>query len=344
MSADTPAPLPAWEQFLEKNFKKLVLLFLAVTAGCVLYGISAYLSHRAEIKAGEAFASAATVEDLDVVLAQHKGSRAAGNALLRKADLLWEQNKKTSSVDALKAFVNEYKDHPLLPQALLALGSKQESLGQRDDARRSFERITNEFAKTELAPLAELRLGDLAWAEGKEDEAKKIYEGLPARFAGFDAGNPFLSQSEERLQWISAKLPTQEVDGPPKPKVEEKKEDPAKPTLPFKLNSAESNPLSPTLLPPDAAAPMPSAPGSPPPAAPQPVTIPVPAPEPAAPPPAPAVPAAPSDATKAPAKPEPTPATASPAPSPAQEKPSESAPPAPAKTEDKPTEPAPKAP
>lgn len=334
MSADTTAPLPAWEQSLEKNFKKIVLLFALVTAGLLVYGISRYLGHAADVKAGEAFASAKTVEDLDVVLSQHKGSRAAGNALLQKAELLWEQNKKTTSVDTLKAFVADYASHPLLPQALLALGTKLESLGQRDEAKKAFERVTNEFSKSELSPLAELRLGDLAWAEGKEEEAKKIYEGLPARFTGMDAGNPFIAKSEDRLQWISARLPTKEVDGPPKPKVEEKKDAAPAPGAPvIKLNSAGGSALAPTLAPEGAGAtPMPAAAPAPviptpAPANPKPVTIPVPAPDA---PPAP-VPASPAPAATPPAAPAPAAATPPP-------------PAAPAKPEEKPAEAAPKAP
>ncbi len=326
MSSDSStAALPAWEQFLENNFKKIVLLFLAAVAAMTIYGISRYLGHAAEVKAGEAFAAAKTVEDLDVVIAQHKTSLAAGNALLKKAELLWEQNKKTTSVDALKAFVTDHPKHPLLAQALLALGTKQEALGQKGEAKQSFERITGEFAQTELAPLAELRLGDLAWAEGKEDDAKKIYEGLPTRFTGMDAANPFLSQSESRLEWISAKLPTKEVDGPPKPKVDEKKSGAPAPGAPvIKLGSEDRSPLAPTLAPQQAtnsappsltlpaAMPAPAAPANP-----APVTLPVPTPTEASAPKAPA----PAESKSAPTSSPPAPATA-----PSPEKPAEPAP------------------
>ena len=250
----TPAApaLPAWEQYLDKNFKKLLYLFVAAVAVVAIYGYTRYSSNAADEKAGEAFASAKTVEDLDLVVSSHKGTKAAGNALLKKAELLWEQNKKTTSVDVLNEFVSAHKDHPLLAQALLGLGTKLESLDKKAEAKAAFERVVNEFGKSEIAALAELRLGDIAWAEGKEDEAKKIYEGLPAKFASIKADNPFVSQGESRLEWIAAKLPTKEVDGPPKPKVET----PA-PGLPggapqIKLNSANGSPLAPTISPSDA--------------------------------------------------------------------------------------------
>jgi predicted negative regulator of RcsB-dependent stress response len=328
-----PQSLPAWEQFLENNFKKLLILFIAVVIFLGIYGAARYFGHRAEVKAGEAFAAAKTVEDLDLVIQSHKGSAAAGSALLQKADLLWEQNKKSSAIDALREFVKSHGDHPLIAQALLGLGSKLEALGQRGDAKPVFERLVNEFGKTDLAALAELRLGDLAWAEGKEEEAKKIYEGLPAKFAGVSADNAFIPQSESRLEWIAAKLPTMEVDGPPKPKVEAPA--PGAPTIPgipqLKLNGA-SGALSPTvtpggtspvinLTPVGTSAPVTVTPGAtmPAPAAPAPAPATAPKIE-VKPAPAPAAPAVPSIEIKpapAPATPAPAAAPATPAPAPA---------------------------
>ncbi len=320
--------LPAWEQLLENNFKKLLILFIAVVVFLGIYGAARYFGHREEVKAGEAFASAKTVEDLDVVIQSYKGSTAAGSALLQKADLLWEQNKKSTSVDALREFVKNHGDHPLLAQALLALGSKLEALGQRGEAKPIFERLVTEFAKSDLAALAELRLGDLAWAEGKADEAKKIYEGIPAKFAGTSADNAFIPQSESRLEWIASKLPTTEVDGPPKPKVETPA--PGAPSIPgmpqIKLNSPGST-LSPTVAPGSTSPVINLTPGG----TTAPVTV-----TPGATMPAPAAPAVPAPtAPKVEVKPAPAPAVPSielkPAPAPATPAPAAPAPAAPAK-------------
>jgi len=240
-----PDSAPAWEQYLEKNFNKLLLLCAAIVLGLLLYGITQYSSHARAVEAGGAFAAAKTVEDCDLVIQKYSGTLAAGNALLLKADLLWEQNKKDTSVSALRDFVKSYDDHPFLPQTLLALASKLEALGERAEAKPLYERLVSEFATTDAAPLAQLRLGDVLWAEGKEDEAKAIYETLPQRFPGTDSA--ILNQGEKRAQWIAAKLPTIEVDGPPKPKVETPAATP--PGAPqINLNSGAGT-LSPTLMP-----------------------------------------------------------------------------------------------
>lgn len=208
--------IPAWEQFLEKHFKLLLVVCGVLVLALLGYGTVKYLSHQKALAAGAEFASAKTIEDCDIVAQKYPGTAAAGNALLLKADLLWDQNKKDTALSVLREFVSKHAKHPLYPYGLLAFASKLESLGERDEAKAVFERVINEFGTSDLAPLAQLRLGDLLWAQGKEDEAKKAYEALPSKFP--NAENAFVTQSETRLNWIAAKLPTMEVDGPPKPK------------------------------------------------------------------------------------------------------------------------------
>lgn len=321
---------PAWEKFLETHFKNLLKGFGLIILGVCVYGYVNYSNKQKAIQAGEAFSAASTVEDLDRVIQEHAGTVAAGSALLKKAELLWEQNKKTTSVDALKEFVAKHSDHPFFPQTLLALGAKQESLGNRSEAKSLFERLVNEFPKSDVAALAEIRLGDLLWAEGKEDEAKKIYEGLAVKFPGTD--NEILNQGEARTKWIAAKLPTKEVDGPPKPK------EPAAPaTIPgmpsLKLNATDAGGgISPTITPGATTAPIKLTPGG---ATTAPITV-----TPGANMPAPPAVKVPTPAVSAPA----TPAAAPTAPKPVAPAPVAPEPAAPATTSTPPPAPAPAAP
>jgi tetratricopeptide (TPR) repeat protein len=293
-------PATGMEKFLEDNFRKLVWLFAFVVIAIIAFG---FIRHQSTLKANEAaeaFTSAKTVEDCDLVISRYAGTNAAANALLLKADLLWDQNKKTSAVDALKEFTSKHSSHPLFVHTLLGLGSKLDAMGDRKEAQAIFERIVNEFASNEAAPLAQVRLGDLLWADGKQDEAKKAYEDLAVKFPDMAE---FQSVSQERLGWIAASLPTKEVDPPPAPKVEPK---PAAevPGMP-KLNLAPgAGGIGATIAPPAMLTPAPAAPA--------------PAPAPAAPAPAPAPQAAPAPTvpatTPAPAAPAPPAAPASPAP------------------------------
>lgn len=299
-------PATGMEKFLEDNFRKLVWLFAFLVIAIIAYG---FIRHQSTLKANEAaeaFTSAKTIEDCDLVISRYAGTTAAANALLLKADLLWDQNKKTTAVEVLKEFTSKQTSHPLFVHTLLGLGTKLDAMGERKEAQAIFERIVNEFASNEAAPLAQVRLGDLLWADGKQDEAKKAYEDLAVKFPDMAE---FQSVSQDRLGWIAASLPTKEVDPPPAPKVEPKPaaQLPSIPGMP-KINlTPGAGGIGATIAPPAMLTPTP--------AATTPAAVPTPAPSPAVPAPqaapAPAVPAT----TPAPAAPAPSAATpASPAP------------------------------
>jgi len=310
------------EKFLEDNIRKLVWLFIIVVVAIIAFGVIKHQNTLKANEAAEAFTGAKTVEDCDLVISRYPGSNAAANALLLKADLLWDQNKKSSAVEALKEFTTKDASNPLAVFALLGLGSKLDAMGENKEAQAIFERITNEFASSEAAPLAQVRLGDLLWAQGKADDAKKAYEELAVKFPDMPG---FQTISQNRLGWIAASLPTKEVDAPPTPKVEPKPAA-AIPGMPnIKLNAANSGigaTIAPAPVPAPAAATMPApaaASPAPAPAATTPVTPPSPpAPAPAAAPTTPASPPpaapAPAAAVPAPAAPPATPAPAAPAP------------------------------
>lgn len=286
-------PATGAEKFLEDNFRKLVWLFAFVVIAIIAFGFIRRHSILQANEAAEAFTSAKTIEDCDLVISRFAGTNAAANALLLKADLLWDQNKKTSAIDALKEFTSKNSSHPLFVHTLLGLGTKLDAMAERKEAQAIFERVVNEFASHEAAPLAQVRLGDLLWADGKQEEAKKAYEDLAVKFPDMAE---FQSVSQDRLGWIAASLPTKEVDPPPAPKVEPKPAAvPAIPGMPkINLKPAESG-IGATIAPPAML--------TPPPAATLPAAVPTPAPA-AAPQPAPT-----------PAAPAPTPAPAVPAPS-----------------------------
>ena len=321
------------EKFIEDNSRKLVWLFIiVVVALCAFAFIHRQNALKAD-EAAEAFTGAKTVEDCDLVISRYPGTNAAANALLLKAHLLWDQNKKSSAVEVLKEFTTKDASHPLAVFALLGLGSKLDAMGESKEAQAVFERILNEFPSSEAAPLAQVRLGDLLWAQSKTDDAKKAYEDLAVKFPDVPE---FQTLSQNRLDWIAASLPTKEVDPPPAPKVEAKPATAIVPGMPnIKLNAVDSG-IGATIAPPGApgttpapAATSPVSPASPPapapaaaptsPAATPPAPAPAAAPAgPAATPPVPSAPAATAPATGAsPA----TPAPAAPAPEPAAPKP-----------------------
>ncbi|MDB6138669.1 MAG: Tetratricopeptide repeat-containing protein [Verrucomicrobiaceae bacterium] len=207
---------PPLEQFLETNFRKIVISFIVVIIAALAYGVVSYQNRRAAEAAAIETTAAKTVEDCDLVVQHHPGTVAAGNALLNKARLLWDQNKKDTAIATLRDFVAKYSSHPFFAQGSFSLASRLESLGGKNDvaeAKAIYEKLVKEQGKTDIAALAQLRLGDMLWAEGKQDEAKKVYESLPQKMTG----SPFFEHNEERLKWLAADLPTKEVEGPKPP-------------------------------------------------------------------------------------------------------------------------------
>ena len=305
-------PAAGTEKFLEDNFRKLVWLFIIVVVALIAYGVIHHQNTLKANEAAEAATGAKTVEDCDLVISRYAGTTAAANALLLKSDLLWDQNKKSSSVEVLKEFTTKDAKHPLAVFALLGLGTKLDAMGESKEAQAVFERIVSEFASSEAAPLAQVRLGDLLWAQGKTDEAKKAYEDLAVKFPDMAE---YQTISRNRLGWIAASLPTKEVDAPPAPKVEPKPAAAAMPGL--KLNSV-NNGIGATIAPGGVpvtvpAATTPALPADSPSPAPASAATPAAAMPPASAPAAPAIPAAPPATPPAPAPSAPT-TTPTPAP------------------------------
>ncbi len=207
------------EQFLENNFKAIMLGLVLLAVVLLALGVKRYLGHQTEIEAAERFTAADSVEDCDFVIQKYSGSVAAGNAMLMKAGLLWDQGKKESSINALKDFAKDYKTHTMLPQTLLALASKQAAIGENDGARQTCDTLLKTYPQSEVAAAAQIQLGDLLWQEGKIDDAKKLFESLPQKYP--NNMTVFYNSVMQRLELMVAGLPMTEVDGPPPaPKLE----------------------------------------------------------------------------------------------------------------------------
>lgn len=211
-----PPELSPMEQFLEKNFRSILVGISGLLVVVIVVGLLRYHNRQEAEAAAMESAKVKTVEDCDLVVQHHPGSVGAGNALLAKAKLLWDQNKKDTSLATLREFTQKYTDHPFYTQGMLCLGSRLEAMGGKGEvaeAKSIFEKVAADKGKADLVGLAQMRLADMLWNEGKEEEAKKAYEALPTKLTG----SPFFDDNEERLKWVVSGLPTKEVDGPKPP-------------------------------------------------------------------------------------------------------------------------------
>ncbi len=209
-----PESASGLEAFLDRHFRTVVYVCIAAIALVAISGIVRYRNRQAAEEAAFAATAAKTVDDCDIVIQKYKGSVAAGNALLTKAKLLWDDNKKDKAVATLRDFVSGYTSHPFYVQGQLSLASRLEALGGNEakEAQTILEKIVSAHKDSEVAGLAQIRLADQLWSQGKEEEAKKIYDELPRKFIG-----QFPDMVDERVKWLGAALPTKEVDAPKPP-------------------------------------------------------------------------------------------------------------------------------
>jgi predicted negative regulator of RcsB-dependent stress response len=296
----TEAPLQSpVEQFLEKHFRAIMMGLAVLAVVLLIFGVMRYHANQTAQEAAERFTSAITVEDCDVVAQKYPGSVAAGNALVRKAELLWNDGKKESSIGTLRQFEKDYGDHPQRAAALFGLASKLAAMGEKADARTMLDGIVSKYPNSEFAAASQIQLGDLLWEEGKTDDAKKLFESIGRLYPG--KMTALSAMVEQRIQLMNAGLPTTETEPPPAPKP------PTPPPSAAPLAPSGANALPAPMAPPQITAPAlapspsgaPALPPPPPPAAAKPAaekpaspessaTIPVPTPT-----PAPAVPAPP---------------------------------------------------
>ncbi len=202
-----PSPI---EQIFQENKAGIILGLAAIVA--VVCGVILFrgLNEEKRIAAGRAYADAATVEDLDELIGEFAGTLPAGNALLRKAELLEEQGDVDGAKTALLRFRDEFPDHPRIDQALTVLGRIAEDAGDLELAANFYRQVSRE---SDLAAYARIHLGDLAMQEGDFEKARDIYEPIQQEYPG----NPWMGLWQQRVNIVKRRLPDADAETPPPP-------------------------------------------------------------------------------------------------------------------------------
>ena len=186
------------EQALEKNQTPIIAGVCVALIGSAGYFSIKELSKSKRAAANLAFTQASTIEDYNLVIQDHGGSVAAGNAYLAKAQLMIDEDKSDEAHQVLRKFIEQYEKHPRYVQGVVALASLTEESGKNDDARAHYQNIVDNHGDSELAPYAQLRIGDLLLAEGKEDEARKVFQQIASTYPR--TGQTWLIKVDQRLE------------------------------------------------------------------------------------------------------------------------------------------------
>jgi TolA-binding protein len=224
MSADlkeSPVPLAeisqgpnAFEAFLDRNQKGLIVFAILLAIGAVCAVIYRGVQRSSQETAGAALTKAKDLASLQAVVDEHSGTIAAGSASVLLADSQWADGKKDEAIGTLQKFIDASPTHPAVATAKASLGSKLMNQGKTGDATRVFEDLASDSSARFIAPFALISLGDMARAAGETEKAEASYNRAKSDFPA----SSFAETAAKRLATLKAKAPV-EIEAPPTPET-----------------------------------------------------------------------------------------------------------------------------
>lgn len=215
MSADlkeSSAPLAeisqgpnAFEEFLDRNQKAIVLLVIAVALGGVALVIYRGIQTSRQESAGAALTKAEDLAGYQAVVKEHPDTIAAGSAMVLLANSQWTAGKQDDAIGTLQKFVSNHPGHPALPSAKANLASKLMTQGKSGDAAKLFEEIAADSSARFIAPFALVSLGDLSRDSGNLEKAEASYNQVKTDFPD----SSFSETANRRLAILKAKPPVE---------------------------------------------------------------------------------------------------------------------------------------
>ncbi len=222
MSADlknAPVPLAeisqgpnAFEEFLDRNQKNLVVLAVVLAIGAAGLVVYRGIEKSAEETAGVALSKAEDLASLQSVVDQHAKTAAAGSAMVLLANKQWTEGQQDAAIATLQKFIASTPDHPAIPTAQASLGAKLMTQGKAAEATKVFQTLADNTSAKYIAPFALISLGDIAKAGGDLEKAEASYNKVKSDFPD----SSFSETASRRLAILKAKPPV-EVEAPPAP-------------------------------------------------------------------------------------------------------------------------------
>lgn len=243
----------AFELFLDRNQKNLVILSILLAIGAAAFVVYRGIEDSRQNTAGEVLSKAGDLAALQSVVSEHSGTHAAQSAMILLADKQWAAGQQDAAIETLRKFIAESPDHPAAPTAKASLGSKLMAQGKSADATKVFEEIVDNPNSRYIAPFALISLGDIAKLAGDLTKAEAAYKRVKTDFSE----SSFSDSASKRIANLKAKPPV-EIAAPPKP---------AEPTTPPAPGQSSATPgITITPATPPAAESTPPAPETPAPA------------------------------------------------------------------------------
>lgn len=216
---DTASPLAeishgpsAFEMFLDRNQKLLVITAIVGVLGVTAWIIRESLIRNEEETAGAALVKATDLAGYQKIISTEAETKAAGSAAVLAAAEQWKSGQQEAAITSLRSFVSSHPDHPAVSAAKASLASKLMLQGKNEEAAREFQGIADDPQSSYLGAYALVSQADMALAAGDADKAETLYKKSLADFPD----SPFSQTASQRIASLRAKPPV-EIDPPPAP-------------------------------------------------------------------------------------------------------------------------------
>ncbi len=206
--SDTPTPIAEidhgpskFDQFLEKNQKKLLILAFLVFIAVIAYVFLKGYNSMQEENAGALLLEASSEEEYSKVISEYPDRAAAGTAAYIIATM------RTSDDDAIEAynhFISTYPEHAMLTLAEFNLAQHQINAGKTAEARATLDTLIDGENADFIIPKAKISLGDIALAEGDKEHAEKLYNDA-INFN--ESKHAFVDEAKTKINYIRASKP-----------------------------------------------------------------------------------------------------------------------------------------
>lgn len=174
----TPATDPTIEAsvFWLRNRRQIVASVVVVIIA--LLAVGGYWLHqqRRNTAAAEMLGAAKTAADFQKVISSYASSPAGATAYLLLAEQQRNEQKFADANQTLETFVTKYPKHELVSTARMAMAANLESMGKRDEALTTYQRLVASDPHSFNAPLALISQVHLLKDKKQIDEARRVCE------------------------------------------------------------------------------------------------------------------------------------------------------------------------
>ncbi|MEY2562013.1 MAG: hypothetical protein QOH88_206 [Verrucomicrobiota bacterium] len=182
VSPTVPDPALETHFFWDRHKKEIIGGLVVILLAAVAYaGFRLYTDHR-NTSAATQLASAKSSGDYEKVIAQYGGTPAAGSAYLFLANEQRKEAKFAEANSTLQTFIAKNPKHELVSTARMAMAANLESLGKRDEALTTYQRIAADNPKGFTAPLALISTVPLLKEKNQIEEARRVCETIKTQY------------------------------------------------------------------------------------------------------------------------------------------------------------------